>query len=571
MKILDVLGISPGIAIGKIFIYETEDIVIEPRSCMDPEEDILKLEAALERASVQLDEVIKKTEETAGRKDAEIFEAHQMILMDPELLDKVHSFIREERFTVEYAWYRAILDYEQMIAGLTDEYLAARSADLRDVGQRVLRILIGKTEGSTVKVPSVVVARELSPSDTVGFDKDKVLAFCTVSGGPTSHVAILSKALGIPAVVGIGPWLNEFFEGQEIIVDGSSGTVVLDPDEFMLRKYEQRALKHKASFQEAYLTANLPAKTLDGQYIEVVANIGSPKDSVPALELGAEGVGLLRTEFLFLDREFPPTEQEQYQVYKEILTHFGDKPVVARTLDIGGDKPATYLKIAEELNPFLGLRGTRLALKREEVFRSQIKALLRAGRGHNLKIMFPMIGSLPEVQETKEHVEESKLQLNRSGQPFAENVEIGIMVEIPSAAVMADILAKHVDFFSIGTNDLTQYTLAVDRTNPLVAEYADALDPSVLRLIDMVIKAAHRQGKWVGLCGELAGDPLAVPVLLGMHLDEFSMNARSIPYVKQQIRRFNLSNAEKIAEQVLNMSSITEVRSYLNEVEMQGG
>lgn len=571
MKILDVIGISPGIAIGPVFRYESEDIVIEPRSCVDPESEIERLDKALAKAHKQLEEVFEETVEQIGQEDAEIFEAHMMILEDPELIDKVHFYISEERFTVEYAWYRAILDYEEIIAALADEYLAARAADIRDVGQRVLRILIGKTRQSSLKHPSVIVAEELSPSDTIGFDKNKVLAFCTVGGGPTSHVAILSKALGIPAVVGIGQWMDEFRNGQEVIVDGSGGTVVLEPDPFFLKKYEKRALQNKASFQEAFLTARLPAKTADGQQVEVVANIGSPKDVETALEFGAEGVGLLRTEFLFLDREFPPTEDEQYKIYREIITKFGKLPVVARTLDIGGDKPASYLKIADELNPFLGLRGTRLALKRAEVFQTQIKALLRAGLDHNLKIMFPMIGSLPEVLEVNEHINECKFQLRRSGKAYSEDIEIGIMVEVPSAAILADVLANHVDFFSIGTNDLTQYTLAVDRTNPLVAGHADALDPSVLRLIDMVIKAAHAKGKWVGLCGELAGDAVAAPVLLGLHLDEFSMNARAIPYVKQKIRQFSMPQAESIAGNVLLMQSTNEVRKYLEEITGSGG
>ena len=566
MKIFDVIGISPGIAIGPVFCYQSENIVIEPRSCTNPTDECQKLENAIGKAQLELQAVFQKTLETTSRKDAEIFEAHLMILEDPELLDKVHSYINDDSYTVEYAWYRAVLDYEGIIASLSDEYMAARAADIRDVGQRVLRILIGKNNQTKLEKPSIIVAEDLTPSDTVGFDKHNVLAFCTVTGGPTSHVAILSKALGIPAVVGIGPIIDDLFAGQQVIVDGGSGTVVVDPDSTLLKRYEQKSLEYKAGFQEAFLSAQLPAKTTDDKEIEVVANIGSPKDAKPALEFGAEGVGLLRTEFLFLDREFPPTEEEQYEVYCSIFDQFDDKPVVARTLDIGGDKPASYLKIADELNPFLGLRGTRLALKRTDVFQSQIRALLRAGLGHNLKIMFPMVGSVPEVKAALDHVEECRFQLRRAGRPFAESVEIGIMVEIPSAAVMSDVLARYVDFFSIGTNDLTQYTLAVDRTNALVAEHADALDPSVLRLIDMVIKAAHKHGKWVGLCGELAGDALAVPVLLGLHLDEFSMNSRAIPFVKQKIRKMSVARAEEITAEVLAMESSNQVKEYLHSI-----
>jgi len=525
------------------------------------------LEKALNKARTELEQILEKATQAAGAKDADIFNAHLMILDDPALLEQVQNGMDESHYTAEYAWYEGTEFYADMLANLQDEYLSARSADVRDVAQRVLRILTGKSNRSNfLDKPSVVVADDLTPSDTVTFDHSKVLAFCTAKGGPTSHVAILSKALGIPAVTGLNACLHDLKSDLLVIVDGSSGEIILSPDDETVKKYRDSSAVNKARFEKAVASCQQPAVTPDGHPFEIVANIGSPADARKSLEFGAEGVGLLRTEFLFLDRDVEPSEEEQYAVYKEVLEVYGSHPVVIRTLDIGGDKPASYLKIPQELNPFLGVRGARLAFARPKVFQTQLRAMLRAGVGHNLKIMFPMIGSLNDVRIANAHVEEAKASLRADDIPFAEDAEIGIMVEIPSAAVMADKLAPEVDFFSIGTNDLSQYTMAADRTNADVATLADALDPAVLRLIQMVVDAAHKHGKWVGLCGELAGDPLAAPVLVGIGVDEFSMNSRAIPFVKEAIRRFDLQRAREIADHVLDQGTVADVREYLSNL-----
>jgi phosphoenolpyruvate-protein phosphotransferase (PTS system enzyme I) len=565
MKEYQGVGISAGIAIGPIFLYDVEKIIVEPDHVSEPEIEEKRFNLAIKKAEEELQDVLASARNQANSADAEIFDAQIMILMDPILHERVHNSIREDHHSADYAWYEATRHYAELIGSLENEYIAARSADIGDIEQRVLRRLKGVsvTASRDLEIPSIIVAEELSPSDTISFDKTKVLAFCTVGGGPTSHVAILSKALGIPAIVGIGPWKSELQEGTLVVVDGFTGKMIIEPDKISLNKFKEYSLLYQDSYKKAFEKTHEPAITKDGVRVEVVANIGNIEDAKFAVEYGAEGVGLLRTEFIFLDRVTPPDEDEQVSIYKNIFKVFGHHPVVARTLDIGGDKPAEYLKIPPEMNPFLGLRGTRLALARPEIFRTQLRSLFRASSGCNIKIMFPMIGTIQEVREVKQHIANVRGELLDEGCGDAEKVEIGIMIEIPSAAVMADILAKEVDFFSIGTNDLSQYTLAADRGNSNVATIANALDPAVLRLIHMVVKAAHENNKWVGLCGELAGDSLATPVLLGIGIDEFSMNPRSIPLVKQSIRRFSMSSAREIANHVLQLSSAEDVRYYL--------
>jgi len=571
MQEIKCLAISPGIAVGPLFFYSTTVIKAEKQAAADPEQEIRRLEEAIEQAKVDLQAVLENSrKDLAG--EAEIFEAHLMVLDDPVLLEQVAEDIRGLGVNAEYAWQQGMEKFAEMMASMEDEYMAARAADVRDVSQRVLRVLAGEQQdGRSLAQPSIIVAHELTPSDTVTFDRSKVLAFCTAEGGPTSHVSILSKALGIPAVSGLGQYMEQLRQASTAVVDGSAGKVILNPDEATQRTYISRRAALDEKFKRAFQETTRPAVTRDGKQVEVVANIGSVKDAREAVKYGAEGVGLLRTEFLFLDRTEPPTEEEQYSVYRQILEVFGDRPVVARTLDIGGDKPASYLHMNEELNPFLGVRGARLELQHEELMIPQLRALLRAGEGHNLKIMFPMISTIGEIRQANEYVRRVKGELEASGTPYARNAEIGIMVEVPSAAINADILAKEVDFFSIGTNDLSQYTLAGDRTNPHVAHLADSMDPSVLRLIGMVCKAAHEAGIWVGLCGELGGEVIAAPVLLGLGVDELSMNPRAIPFVKEQIRRYTVEEAQRIASHVLGLSSAADIRAYLTSLLPDGG
>lgn len=565
MRTLKGLGISPGFAQGSVYYYENQPVEVILQVVQDTKAEWARLEAALQIAQQQLTNILAIATESAGAGEGEIFSAHLLILEDPELLERLQQEIEGEHHNAEYAWYQGTEHYANLLANLDDEYLSARCADVRDVAQRVLRILAGKTQGSSrLQRPAVVFAEELTPSDTLTFDRGKVLAFCTAKGGPTSHVAILSKALGIPAVTRLD--MCEVQAGDFVIVDGTAGEIILDPDDVTRNEFHARAERYQQKFTAAFSRTREPAITADGKRIEVVANIGSVGEASGAVEFGAEGVGLLRTEFLFLDREIPPDEDEQVDIYRNILAVFGKQPVVIRTLDIGGDKPAPYLNMQAELNPFLGVRGTRLGLTHPPVFRTQLRALLRASPGYNMKIMFPMIATLAEVRAAYTHLVEVEAELDAAGIAYDLDVEIGIMVEIPSAAIMADILAPEVDFFSLGTNDLSQYTLAADRTNPEVASLADALDPAVLRLIELVTRAAHAQDRWVGLCGELAGDPLAVPVLLGLGVDEFSMNPRAVPFVKEAIRRFSLDKAREISQKVLQLSTAAEVREYLEQI-----
>ncbi len=564
MRTISGIGISPGIALGELYCYEKQVFSVEYRSGLNPSEEMARLETALAAAREELQAILDNASSRLKKEDADIFSAHLLILEDPALLDNVKTRLEEQGCNSEWAWNEAISYYSQMIAGLGDEYMAARSADILDVGQRVLRRLAGRAAASqALEKPVIIVAEELAPSDTVTFDSTRVLAFCTAKGGPTSHIAILSKALGIPAVTALGPWMGELAAGKYAIVDGETGELILEPDETTCKEYESRSKAYAARMSQAMQTALAPAITKDGERVEVVANIGSAEAAPGALEFGAEGVGLLRTEFLFLDREDAPDEEEQVEVYHQILEVFGQRPVVIRTLDIGGDKPAPYLPMPAEMNPFLGVRGARLGLKYPQVLRMQLRALLRAGLGHNLKIMFPMISTLAEIQAVRSQVQQAQAELETGDLPYSKTAEIGIMVEVPSAAVMADVFAPHVDFFSIGTNDLSQYTLAADRTNPDMAYLADAMDPAVLRLIGGVTRAAHAQGKWVGLCGELAGEPLAAPVLLGLGVDEFSMNPRAIPLVKEALHRFTVPKAKEIAARTLDLSTASEVRAYL--------
>jgi phosphoenolpyruvate-protein phosphotransferase (PTS system enzyme I) len=559
------IGASAGIAIGPIFRYERQEQSVEERHVEDSAAERARLDAALAQAKEEIRALLIQAQRDVGSSNASIFEAHELFLSDPDLLEQVRDTINTRHVNAEYAWKEGAEQYAAKLRSLDDEYLAARAADVEDVAKRVLRILHGAEAPSAhLEEPSVIVATELTPSDTVTLDRQKVLAFCTARGGATSHAAILAKALGIPAVVGLGAAADHLQTGAHVIVNGATGELVIEPDEATVTAYRQQAHLLVQSQSEAQEKAREPALTADGKQVEVVANIGSPDEATSALVRGAEGVGLLRTEFLFLNRDTPPDEDEQAAVYSAIMETMGQRPVVIRTLDIGGDKPAPYLDMPAEMNPFLGVRGLRLSLAHPEVFQVQLRALLRAGAGHNLKIMFPMVATREEVLAAREQVASAQAALAQRGVPFTLQAEIGIMVEVPSAALLAETLAGVVDFFSIGTNDLSQYTLAADRTNAAVSPLADAFHPAVLRLISMVIEAAHAQGKWVGLCGELAGDPLAVPVLLGLGLDEFSMTARSIPLAKQAIRRCTISQARETAQRALALGDAHEVREYLH-------
>jgi phosphoenolpyruvate-protein phosphotransferase len=450
--------------------------------------------------------------------------------------------------------------FAAQLESLPDETLSARSADVRDVERRVIEALLGIQTGLSLESQTILLARDLAPSQTAALDTSKVIAFCTVEGGATSHTAILAKSLGIPAVVGIGEKLSEIPDGTTLLVDGTAGLVASDPDPELLAEFDRRIQAERDRRNYEAELAHQPALTLDGHRVEVVANVGSIDDARRALEHNAEGIGLLRTEFLFLNRKRPPDEQTQFSAYKTILDLMETRPVVVRTLDIGGDKVVPYYDFGPEANPFLGYRAIRISLTRPEEFNSQLRALLRAGAGHDLRIMFPMIATLDEVRQAKKLVDEVTAELHSNQIDAAKGVQVGIMVEIPAVALMAERFASEVDFFSIGTNDLTQYTFAAERGNKRLFHLNDPCHPAILRQVERVAQAAHVQGKWVGVCGEMAGDLQAIPLLLGLGVDELSMSPAQIPSAKQVIRQWSLAEAQRLAGQALDLDSAEAVR-----------
>lgn len=568
MKTIKGIPASYGIAIGPTFVYERAALDIVCSVIEDPVAELARLAVAQEAARQQLLLVYEKALVESGEEQAEIFKAQAMILDDPELVGAVKKIVEKDLTNVESALSDTVESYAAMLEALEDEYLSARALDIRDVGSRLLRNLLGISESPTegLTKPSIILAVDLTPSDTILLDKSFVLGFCTSKGGATSHTAILARSLGIPAVVGAGKKVRKVENGTSMILDGDTGEVIIKPDESTLATYLIRQESHLRIRGEAVKVADQPAVTLDGHRVEVVANIGSVEDVSTALDSGAEGVGLLRSEFLYLQRNSLPSEEEQYKSYKTIADAFGTLPVILRTLDVGGDKGIPYIEMPREENPFLGVRAIRLCLARPQLFKPQLRAALRAGYGNNLKLMFPMVATVDEVVRARELLEECRRELKAEGKATADEMEIGIMIEIPAAAIMADQLAEVVDFFSIGTNDLSQYTLAADRTNEHVAEIAAGFQPSVFRLIKQVIDAAHAKGKWVGLCGEMAGELLAIPILLGLGLDEFSMNPPAVPYAKLLIRSISRMKCQEVAAIALNQPSSESIRALVQEM-----
>jgi phosphotransferase system enzyme I (PtsI) len=517
---------SPGIAIGPAFCFQEADLGIDRYAVQDVEAEIQRFEQAIVDAASQIADIKEKALIEASAEEAAIFDAHALFLQDPALIDAIRTAMREQLLNAEAAVSDGVEAQAMALEAMEDEYFSARAADVRDVGQRLLRLLLGISEAdlSTLVEPSIILAKDLTPSDTVRLDKKLVLGFLTALGGPTSHTAILAKALNLPAIVGAGDAVLQIESGATVAIDGNSGEVTNDPDTDTQTEYAERKKVFQKESEVALSRAHEPAITQDGKAIEIVANVGNPDDTQQALDHGAEGIGLLRTEFLYMERPSAPDEEEQLAAYDMME----DRPVVVRTLDVGGDKAIPYLDLGEEANPFLGWRAIRMTLDDPDFFKIQLRALLRASPGHDLRIMFPMVATLLELRDARRLLEEARNEVVEAGNEVAESVQIGIMVEIPSVAVLADRFAKEVDFFSIGTNDLTQYTMAAERTNEKVAHLGDACHPAVLRQIQRVIEAAHKEGIWVGLCGELAGDADAIPILLGLGLDEFSMAPASI-------------------------------------------
>ena len=567
MKSISGIPASYGIAIGPAFVFNRAEIVIESYPIEDPTAEWQRFEKAREDTLNQLDEAYRVTMEDLGKEEAEIFNAQKLMLSDPELINTAKSRVEKDLINIESALYETAESFARQLEAIEDEYLSARALDIRDVSSRCLRNLLGLNESpsANLTIPSIIVAQDLTPSDTVLLNKDNVLGFCTGEGGSTSHTAILARGLGIPAVVGTGLALKEIKPGDNLVVDGDSGDVIINPGKKAVKEYSARQSRLSELQAEAEAVSHQPAITTDGHQVEVVANIGNVDGVQTAKDAGAEGVGLLRSEFLYLERQNLPSEEEQYKKYKTIADAFGEQPVILRSLDVGGDKDIPYIDMPPEANPFLGVRAIRLCLTRPELFKPQLRAALRAGYGNNLKLMFPMVATVGDVESIREVLEECKEELRAEGQDVAEKMDIGIMIEIPSAAVLADQLAEVVDFFSIGTNDLSQYTMAADRTNAQVATLASGFQPAVFRLIKIVIDSAHAKGKWVGLCGEMAGELLAIPILLGLGLDEFSMNPPAIPYAKRLISSISYEHAKQVAENAIQLRSDQEIREYIKK------
>ncbi len=566
------IAASSGIAVGPVFQYRPQLPKVETRQVDDADEEWKRVETAVFAAKQEIEALYQQALTQVSKEEAAIFLAHKMFLEDPDLFDRVKGILNSDKINAEAAWDQAVKAGAALFEQLTDPYLRARAADLQDVGNRVLRQLLRvELPSLVVEEPIILVAADLTPSDTAQLDRSMVLGICTEVGGATSHSAILSRALGIPAVVGVGERLAALKNGSMIVVDGSSGQLLPEPTEEQLASFAAARAAWLSQLQANKEAGKLPAVTPDGHQVEVAANIGGPKDTAVALEYGAEGIGLFRTEFLFLDRQTAPTEEEQVAAYREVVAAMGKRPLIIRTLDVGGDKPLPYLNLGEEENPFLGWRGIRFCLDKPEIFKPQLRAILRAsvddkGKPANVKMMFPMIGSVDELRRANALLAEVKAELNAEGHKFDKKMEVGIMIEVPSAVAVADLLAKDVDFFSIGTNDLTQYVMAADRGNANVANLAQALQPAVLRMIKQTIDAAHAAKIWVGMCGELAGNALATPVLLGLGLDEFSMSGPSIPGVKTAVRRWKLPEAQKVAKKAMRLDTTDAVAAYLTSI-----
>ncbi len=566
------IAASPGVAIGPAALYRPRPPEVVTRSIDDPAGEWRRLQAVVDAARDEIDALHRRAVAQVGADEAAIFEAHRLFLQDPLLVEATRDQIYAEKINAEAAWQRQTADMAATYRDMADDYMRARAADVEDVAQRVLRGLMGVAPPSLdLAAPAILIAADLTPSDTARLDRQRVLAVCTELGGATAHSAILARALGIPAVVGLGHAVWQVAEGQRVAVDGDAGVLWPRPDEAQAAELAARRTAWLDGQRRAKAAGQGAAVTPDGHRVEIAANVGSPNDVAPALEYGAEGVGLFRTEFLFMDRTTAPSEEEQFEAYRHAARAAGGRPLIIRTLDVGGDKPLPYLDLGDEANPFLGWRAIRFCLERPDVFMPQLRAVLRASAAEdgprNVKLMLPMIGTPAEVHAARAMLAAAQAELRATGQAYDAGMEVGIMIEVPSAVAVADQLARQVDFFSIGTNDLTQYVMAADRGNARVAELADAFQPAVLRLVRDAARAAHDAGIWIGMCGELAGNPLATPVLIGLGLDELSMSAPSIPAVKEAVRRFPLAEAQRIAAAALALDSVEAVAHFLKEAQ----
>ena len=558
---------SPGIVFGKALVLKEEKIVLDTQKISEDqvEAEVARFYAGREAAVEQLNSIHQRALKSLGEEKAAIFEGHLMILEDEELEEEIIDYLRSNKVNASLAASKIIDQQVEMLSEIDDEYLKERAGDIRDIGNRLIKNILGMhiVDLGDITEESILVAYDLTPSETAQLNLEKVLGFITDIGGRTSHTSIMARSLELPAIVGTNDVTARVNTGDYLILDAVNNRVYVNPTQAEID--ELKTLEAKLAEEKAELAKlkDLPAVTLDGHKVDVVANIGTIRDCEGAHRNGAEGVGLYRTEFLFMDRDQLPSEEEQFIAYKEVVEAMEGRLVVLRTMDIGGDKELPYLNLPKEMNPFLGWRAVRIALDRREILHAQLRAVLRASAFGKLAVMFPMIISVEEIRELKSVLETLKAELRAEGKAFDENIQVGVMVETPSAAVNAKFLAKEVDFFSIGTNDLTQYTLAVDRGNELISHLYNPMSPSVLGLIKQVIDASHAEGKWTGMCGELAGDERATLLLLGMGLDEFSMSAISVPRIKKLIRHVNYQEVKALADEVLQKPTAAEIEQLI--------
>ena len=573
MRIQGISG-SRGVAVGNVYRYIQEEIVIPDYTVAEDkvEEEIGKFAAAMAATLKQLDTIRQKALDEMGPEEAAIFEAHMQIAQDPSLSDGIKSLVESSHTNVVAATAQTIETFANIFLGMEDPYMRERGADIKDIGDRLMRNMLGMNPRglSHISGEVILVAQDLAPSDTASLDKNVVKGIVTAAGGPTSHAAIMARTLEIPAVMGVGD-IENFVDGDKAVVLGTDGIVEINPSDADWDEYTNQAAAFQEELKRLRESANLEATTTDGHHVELFGNIGKAKDAKNALTMGAQGIGLYRTEFLYMENDELPAEDVQFEEYKKVAQDMKGKPVIIRTMDIGGDKELKCLDLPSEMNPFLGYRAIRISLNRPDIFKVQLRALLRASSFGDIHIMYPMIASVEEVKQANAMLDECKAELTAEGKEFNKDIKVGIMIEVPAAAVISPILAKYVDFFSIGTNDLCQYTLAVDRMNEAIGSLYQPLHPGVLRLIKHVIDASHEQGKFTGMCGELAGDPVATMILLGLGLDEFSMTASSIPLIKNILRSVSKAECEEVANKALTMDTAEEITGYAKSVLIEKG
>ncbi len=562
------IGVSPGIAVAKAVVLHSDDpFVVSPRTIPEAEisKEIARFEDALTRTRAEILGIRKKILHQIGRESSDIFNAHLMILEDRTLIEDVIALIKERGISCEYAFSTILQRYFQAFSQIDDEYLKERIADIRDIGRRLLNNLYGEHDDlESLKERGIVISHDLSPSDTAMMDKNKVLAFVTEIGGPTSHTAILGRSMEIPAVVGVDHVTTQVKTGDYLIVDGTHGVIIIAPDPITVEEYTRKEKHFIEVITELDKLRDLPAQTLDGKRISLGANIEFHDEIPSVISHGADGIGLYRTEYFYMNRSDLPGEEEQYRAYRQVAEKIHPQSVIIRTLDLGGDKFLSLLDVPHEMNPFLGWRAIRFCLTRIDIFKIQLRAILRAGAHGKLKVMYPMISNVSEIKQANEILNECKEELKKEGLPFDPKMEVGAMIELTSAAITSDVLAKEVDFFSIGTNDLIQYTLAVDRVNEKIAYLYEPTHPAILELIRMVVINGHKHKKWVGTCGEMSGDPAIAILLLGLDIDEISTSPFVVPKVKKAIRAISYQNAKELAARALEFHTGSEVKKFID-------